>query len=256
MGSTSTKVILPAVRRPALLGFAVLAMFLALTISAQAANLVSNGSFELTSAGAGQLGYNTTATNWTSTGGYNFIFAYGTADSTGSNGQYGNVQLWGPHNGSNNGMPSGSPDGGNFIAADGGFQVEPIQQTIHGLTMGNKYSLSFWWAGAQQYGYTGATTEQWQVSLGGDTQFTQVLNNQSHGFTGWQLQTFTFTADNTSDVLSFLAIGTPSGVPPFVLLDGVTMYDMGQTPEPGTLALSLAGLGGLGAFRWRKWFGR
>jgi hypothetical protein len=48
-------------------------------------------------------------------------------------------------------------------------------------------------------------------------------------------QTFTFKADNTSDVLSFLAEGSPQGPPPFALLDGVTV-----TPEPAYL---LPGLG-------------
>jgi hypothetical protein len=240
-------------RRSTVLGFLALA-FLTFGIAAQASNLVVNGGFESTTSGPGQLGFNTNATGWTTTG-YNFLFASGTADTTGSNGVYGNLQLWGPNNGSANGLPASSPDGGNFVAADGAFQVAPIQQTINGLTPGDQYTVSFWWAGAQQSGFTGATTEQWMVSLGAQTQSTAILSNLSHGFTGWQQQSFTYTATSASEVLSFLAVGTPAGVPPFSLLDGVTLN--ASTPEPGTLALLGSGLvAGVGFVRSKKWFNR
>jgi len=232
---------------------------LTLAISAQA-DMVVNGSFESTTAGPGQFDYQTTATGWTSAIGnsnaYNFIFAAGTADTSGSNGQYGNVQLWGPGNGSANGLPAASPDGGNYVGADGAFQVGAISQTINGLNAGDSYLVGFWWAGSQQYTFTGDTTEQWQVSLGAETQSTAVAANASHGFTGWMYQTFTFTADGSSDVLSFLAVGTPNGsVPPFVLLDGVSLDS--ATPEPGTMGLLAAALiGALGLHRWRTRPGR
>lgn len=45
---------------------------------------------------------------------------------------------------------------------------------------------------------------------------------------------------SASEVLSFLAIGTPAGVPPFALLDGVSISEV---PEPGSLVLLGAGLG-------------
>ncbi|HEY3847558.1 MAG TPA: hypothetical protein VGL95_10630 [Acetobacteraceae bacterium] len=149
---------------------------------AQAVDLITNGGFESLTNGPGQLGYTTNAAGWT-TSGYNFVFASGTADTTGSTGSYGALILWGPADGSNNGLPASSPAGGNFVGADGAFEVGAITQVISGLTVGHQYAVSFWWAGAQQDGFTGTNTEQWDVSLGSETQDTAVLTNTSHGFT-------------------------------------------------------------------------
>jgi hypothetical protein len=231
------------------IGFSAIALALGASGVAQA-DLVTNGSFESTTAGNGQLGFNTNATDWTTTG-YNFIYAPGTADTTGANGQFSNVQLWGPNNGSANGLPATSPDGGNFVAADGNFEVGAIAQTITGLNIGDTYELDFFWAGAQQAGFTGADTDQWQVSFGSETQSTPIVNVASEGFSGWMAQTLDFTADNTSDVLSFLAVSGPSGEPPFVLLDGVSVNDV-TVPEPSALALLVGGGLGLGAVRFMR----
>ncbi len=229
-----------------LVAFLLLAcLTVAFTPSARAADLVKNGDFEHTSNGlVCGLQYCTTADYWTSTG-YAFLFAPGTADTTGS-GLYANgpfLTLWGP-------LPATSRvGGGNYLAADGAYEAYPISQQIDNLTKNAKYTIGFWWAGAQQHNYYGANTEQWLVSFGSQTQATPILSNASEGFTGWRYQTFTFTADNTSDLLSFVASGTPpSGGPPFVLLDGVSVN---AVPEPGTLLLAASGLLGLGS--WRSW---
>jgi len=256
IGLDTIAVPMQAVRKVAVVAVSASALLLA-TTSAHATDLVVNGGFEQTTNGAGQLGNNTNATGWTTTG-YNFVFAPGTADSTGATGQFGQLSLWGPNNGSNNGLPATSPDGGNFIAADGAFQTGAISQTINGLTAGDKYVVNFYWAGAQQQGFNGPNTEQWDVGFGSQTQATGVYDNPSHGFSGWQQQSFTFTADGTSDVLSFLAVGTPAGVPPFSLLDGVSVNAVpAPTPEPGTLPLVFTGLlSSLGVLRSKKWLKR
>lgn len=209
---------------------------------------VANGGFELTTNGTGQLTYNTAATDWTSnnynagTDGYNFLFASGIADTTGATGDSGNLKLWGPNDGSANGLPASSPDGGNYVAADGVYEQGSITQVVTDLTVGQQYTVGFWWAGAQQEGFNGATTEWWTVSLGDESQKTTVVADPNHGFTGWEYVSFDFVADasdTVNPVLSFLAGGTPAGEPPFALLDGVNLY---QTPEPGTYAMIGLGL--------------
>jgi hypothetical protein len=227
-------------------------------MAAKATNLVTNGSFEQLTGGIGQIGYNGSSllTGWTNnssggTLGYNFVYSSGSADTTGANGVSGNVKLWGPNDGSNNGLPASSPDGGNYIAADGAYEVAPISQTINGLTAGKQYAVSFWYAGAQQYGFNGVTTEQWLVSLGGQQLSTSVLTDPSNGFTGWQYTTLTFTATATTETLSFLAAGTPNGEPPFSLLDGVSMSQV-AAPEPASMAMLMTGLIAIGAVARRR----
>jgi hypothetical protein len=189
--------------------------------------------------------------------GYNFIFSpTNFANGTGVTGVNGALQLWGSGNGSANGLGA-SPDGGNFIAADGVYETGAITQMISGLNVGQTYTLTFYYAGAQQYNYSGATTEGWQVSFGGSTQTTNMLSNSSHGFTGWVFQSFNFVADNTSDLLSFLALGTPNGEPPFTLLDGVSINGITNqvVPEPSSvmmLGLGLLGFGAIGLRRRRR----
>ena len=84
------------------------------------------------------------------------------------------------------------------------------------------------------------------MNFGSDSQVSTLMNNASHGDVPWMSQSVTFTASAASEVLSFLALGTPSGVPPFVLLDGV---DVQAVPEPSTWVLLGAGAFGLLASR-------
>ena len=122
----------------------------AATISAHA-NVINvvNGGFEQTltnqSAEFGNRYSSQQVTGWT-TSGYNFVFLPGTADTTGAAGEYGNVQLWGPGNGSANGLKS-SPAGGNYLAMDGAFDQSPVSQTLSGLTVGAATTVSFYFAG-------------------------------------------------------------------------------------------------------------
>ena len=223
------------------------AMFIP-TMAIAGPNLVVNGDFEQTSMTNSQGAFtpeqmNTTNVTGWSTNGYNFIFGANTASTTGSTGVYGPTMLYDGSAVAGGAILGQSPTGGNFVGADGAYEVGAITQTLNGLTKGSNYAVSFYWGGAQQAGYTGVTTEQWVVGFGNQTQSTAVLTNANHGFTGWIKQTFDFQATGASEVLSFLAVGTPSGEPPFSVLDGVSATDV---PEPASWAVLAAGLGLLG----------
>jgi PEP-CTERM motif len=238
-----------------------LLLTLACAVPSYASNLVTNGDFELTTHGPNlELGFYTDEVGWTVAdphkgGSYFFVYSPGTADTTGALGQYGDIMLWGPGDGVANGFPATSPNGGDYIAADGAFQRGPMSQLISGLTPGTKYTLSFDWAAAQETGDFGANFDQWVVTFGSQTMSTPVVHIPSEGFSGWMSQSFTVTANSSSDLLTFLADGGPTGLPPFVLLDSVSLTST-TTPEPDTLMLMGTGLaGGLGVlnqFRSKK----
>lgn len=230
-----------------------------LAAHADTVNLVQNGSFEQLQEPntASEFGTQQPAqqvTGWTSTG-YNFVFTPGSADTTGANinGPY-YLKLWGANDGGLNTITS-SPDGGNFVGMDGVYKAGPITQQISGLVVGSATTVSFWYAGAQQSGYYGPTTEGFAVSLGGQTVDTPMLSDVSQGFTGWQYETITFTPTSSSELLSFLALGTPNGEPPFSLLDGVSV-NTNVTPEPSSLALMLTGVAGVGGYARKRLFRR
>lgn len=239
--------------RTGLLALAALA-FAAFGATASATEFVSNGGFESTllpiSAEFGGDFPAQQVTDW-ATNGYNFVFRPGEADTVGGVGSFGGLKLWGPGTGVANGL-TGSPAGGNYVAADPQFITDSIRQTISGLTIGQTYNLSFYYAAAQQFGFDGETTEGWHVTFGSQTFDTTTINLPNHGFSGWSLATTTFTASATSQVLSFLATGGPSGSqPPFSLLDGVSLT--GGVPEPAAWALMIMGFGGIGvAVRRRR----
>jgi hypothetical protein len=258
-----------------------------LSLPAFAGNLVTNGSFE-DNFGAGQFnqtlpgtagGQNgsapgTTASGWTVTGtnssypeGYAFIFGNANSFTTtnagvGPTSQYGNpggpatLPLWGS-------SADGSPAGNYFYGVDSTFQPSALSQAISGLTVGDEYTLTFDYAAAQQYLYSGYTTDQWVVTLGSQTiAMTPTIDLTSNGFSGWLTESVTFTYEGDGpnpNLLTFVdngmggcnssfldcAINNPgaSGSPPFSLLDGVSLT---AVPEPSTWAMMLLGFAGLG----------
>ncbi len=260
-------------------------------------NLVTNGYFDQTTNGEGQLytgagtpAGTTQATGWNACsttsctnadGNYPFLFIAtpGIADGAATNATNGFADPWddpaGPGNNANglayralwgagnggvgqdgqssdafNGRgPLGATDPNNFLIADGSFHATSIYQTMNNLTVGDHYQVAFDWAAGQWSQNTGATTEQWQVSFGSSTAATKVFDLNSKSFSGWMQASFTFTATATSEPLAFLALGTPSGNPPMLLLDDVQLYD---TPEPAAAALLVIGMGCVGVSARRR----
>jgi len=230
-----------------------------------APNLVQNGGFELTNPSAVHtiggktysgfefstaFSYPSGVTNWaTNNAGFNLLFDSATATTNDADTRYTNSE---PQKLAFENYGGPSPNGGNFVALDGDIDANgPMTQTITGLTAGKNYLLTFYWAATQLSNRVGETTEKLEVSLGGQTQTTATVTNPTHGFQGWFNEAFVYTASAASAVLSFLSIGTPTGLPPVALLDGVSLTELppSTVPEPMTLGLLGAGLLGLGAAR-------
>ena len=159
--------------------------------------------------------------------------------------------------------PGPSPDGGNYFLMDGDSNFRaPLTQTITGLTVGTVYQLTFYQAAGQEDCLADDGTNcdppgnadltmQWKVTFGSQTQNSTKFTIPPHTTTSWMSQTMDFTASSTSQVLKFLANGTPNGDPPLIFLDGVALQPI---PEPGTFAL--IGIGALLLLFGRRWWGR
>jgi hypothetical protein len=258
-----------SLRKSAKIGFLAALAISALALPARATNIILDPNFSQTtgSVTSGQLGYNITAADWTvvptgSNDGYEFVFtSAANAESDLVDGSDGDLGLWGPGNPSTPDPPSQNgftsvpvPAGGNFVGADGAYQTGYIEQTVTGLTPGQLYVLSFWWAASQQYTFMGNTSSYWTVALGSQSQNTATVGIASEGFSGWMYQTFYYTATSSSETLSFLATGTPTSTePPFALLTGITMS---AAPEPDSWMLVIVGfmiyLAAARSIRWVK----
>jgi len=247
-----------------------------LSAKAQAQNLVQNGDFTQTNAvgvqssgvssNGGQLLYDINAVGWSntlsgSTPGYNFLFTTNSFSNTnGVAGNAGNLNLWSTNYAGGGGTLSSPPTNayfptpGNFIANDGAYLTTAVQQTVTNLIPGQSYVLNFYWAAGQQQRntFSNSITAQWFASLGGTTNATSIYTNAPQSVSPWMQSTAVFAATNSTEVLSFLASGTPNGQPPFSLLGGVSLV---AVPEPSQVASSillLVGVTGFLVYRKRR----
>jgi hypothetical protein len=170
---------------------------------------------------------------------------------------------------------AGRVNGGNFIAIDADTQANgPLFQTISGLTAGRSYQLTFEWAVGQfnnrtvfpapnnwieagidvsfgPSGFTGYGAPFGGGSAAASGQFCETPTLRQFGinpilgsasFSGWASFTCNFTAAAATQVLSFLAVGAPNGLPPVALLDGVSLVEVPAPAALGVFGLALAGL--------------
>jgi hypothetical protein len=223
---------------------AIVALSIGQSADATAINLVTNGNFNTTTFttnsqfGTGYGGQG--VTGWTGGGGYQLYYFAGTATTNSAASQYDN----GYNTGSEKLWSIATPPvgNGNFVALDADPSVGgggSISQTLTGLTVGEHYLLTFDWATTQLQSRSGATMDDVKVSLGGQSFTTATVNDASQSSTPWLQQTFAYTATSTTETLTFLAQGSPSGLPPVVALDGVSVVD---APEPSSIALLGGGL--------------
>jgi len=139
------------------------------------------------------------------------------------------------------------------LTGDSSNAVEGVEQTV-ATTPGTNYVLSFWVGNVFNPGGAFGTTSTVNVRLGGIAgtllgSFTN--NNQPSGTQDWKQFTTSFTAAGTSTIIDFL-----NGDPGNDNSNGLDNVDLevgpAAVPEPGTMALLMAGILGFGLLRQRR----
>jgi hypothetical protein len=241
--------------------------------AAKAANLVADPTFKdygtqaLSDSGVGSYFQSNILADWTTpstTGNTSFLFVggqeNGNIDQSGGSCSTpsktsGCWALWNSTNGGSTSITSGAPTG-NIIVADADSTYSTSFYTaITGLVKGDRYTVTFYQAAGQQYGYGSngnSINANWQVTLGSAASQTSTSMTANYkGFSGWEEVTMSFIASASGTLdLTFLAESTLTGVPPYALLGDVTMNEA-AAPEPTTVGIISLGFLGLG-FAARK----
>jgi Protein of unknown function (DUF642)/PEP-CTERM motif len=196
------------------------------------ANLLTNGSFEsgsaLTSGYTTLLIGDTTITGWTvvndNLAWFHDAFGAGAGALSASNG----VKFLDLTNTS----PSCTPCGG-------------VEQTI-GTTIGETYTLSFDLGSSSGYQIPSSIEATLQIVVGGVV--TQTFTSTASGVNNWESFSKTFVASNANTTIRL--VGSFAQLD-YVGLDNVSVV-ASPVPEPGALALMVAGLAAVGSVVSRR----
>ena len=247
------------------LGFSAMLLASAVSLPAQAINLVTNGGFvpntTIQSSNASKSYRIPSTTNqsaipgWRLTGNAYTVLTPDAADISVSGG--GVFGLY-----TSPGQKVASADGsGWIIQMDGDPTLNAnLSQTLTGLTQGQEYIVGFYQAGGyvnQPSSYNQPTRNQFRVTFGSTTK-TGALMNMAFGevVEPWSYQQLTFTASSSSQLLSFVNVGGPLGQPPIALLSGVSVqavpWETDTLPLVGSTVLFGFGLWAKKKFAQKK----
>ena len=246
------------------LGFSAMLLASAVSLPAQAINILQNGDLvpnqtiqnQYTDTQRRIMISTTTGTNSTDIPSWVFIGAGNTADSflntyqvltptgnaAGKAGEAYGLNLA-------NGQTIESPTGGSgwFTQFDGDtVHGAKMYQQLNNLTAGKNYEVSFYQAAATVNGgpfFNQPTYNQFRVYFGDSTFSNYQTGNQMNmavgqNVTPWSQQTMTFTASAATQYLLFWNVGGPTGQPPIALLSNISVDDGTPVPwETDTLPL-------------------
>jgi hypothetical protein len=176
-------------------------------------NLLANGSFESTPVANGSWVNVSTLSGWT--------------------------QLGGPGTGFEirNNVAGRAQDGSNYIELDTTGNTL-IGQYLDDLAAGARFDLNFWYSPREsQAASTNGIQVFWNGALLGPS-----LTELGSSGNIWSLHQYSVTAQAGRNLLSFASVGTSDSLGGN--LDNVSLRANG-VPEPGSLALCLAALGGM-----------
>jgi choice-of-anchor C domain-containing protein len=157
---------------------------------------------------------------------------------------------------------SGNVDyiGTYWTAADGSRSLDmnglvpgSIGQTITGLVFGQQYTITFDLAGNPAGGPEPKTLQV--MASAGSSSYSFDATNSTLSNMDWVPESFSFTADGTSEMLTFASTTTGdsgNGTYPTAFGPALDNVSIAATPLPAALPLFAGGLGMIGLFGARK----
>jgi hypothetical protein len=152
-----------------------------------------------------------------------------------------------------------SPGGGSYLGIQDldaffpRFNVGGFTQNVSGLEVGATYTLTFY-SMTNHDAFDPAARQDWIVTFGPSQ-----LTGQQTWYTGnseWVQSSLVFTAQATTQALTFVAEFLPGSYPEMLNIDDIALTrTAGAVPEPASAALLLGGLLVVGAAARRRSLG-